>query len=148
MNTTTETFTLQRHRRTFTLDDGRSTLHLGRAPKHGDVTTAAGTWPVRILSFRGLAAEAGDFLRLHPKGAVLPDGPARWTVHRHSAELSRGGARIVVRESGWFRKTATVEVTGAWADLDLVVLTACFAVLARQRRRVMLMTAVAASNHG
>ncbi|TQS45582.1 hypothetical protein [Cryptosporangium phraense] len=140
--------TLTKHGRTYHLAK-TSTLHLGRSPRHGDITTPAGTWPVEVTKFRGVAVRAGNSVRLDPAGAMLPDGPAQWKPGRHSAELTRDGARIVVRESGWFRKTATVEVSGAWADRDLVVLTACFAVLAQARRRQRTMIAVAAAtSHG
>lgn len=150
---------LTKHRRTYTLGGAR--LQLGRSLRHGSIDTAGTTWPVEVVSFRKLAVTtgagapgdtvtggAGGTVTLCPSGAVLPDGPARWEVSRKSVSVVRNGARIDVREEGHFRKTTTVEVTGAWADRDLVVLTAAFALLARQRRRRMIMMMAAANNHG
>jgi hypothetical protein len=136
---------LTQHHRTYTLNG--STLQLARSPRHGSIVTSHGTWPVQVVRWRGLAVEAEGAVRLESSGAVVPDGPARWEVTGNSVSVARDGARIVVREKGFLRKSTTVEVTGEWADRDLVVLTACFALVARRRRRKIMMI-VAASSHG
>jgi len=42
-----------------------------------------------------------------------------------------------------------IDVTGAWADLELVALTAAFALLTRRHRRMVMMMVVAgATGHG
>ncbi|MFG1921024.1 hypothetical protein [Cryptosporangium sp. NPDC048952] len=136
---------LTKHRRTYTLGD--STVQLGRSPRHGSISLAGRTWPVSVSSFRRLAVSAGA-VQLGPSGAVLPDGPAGWEVTRRSVSVVRNGARIDVREEGFLRKSTSVEVTGEWAHRDLVAMTAAFALLARQRRRRMIMIMAAANSHG
>ena len=138
---------LTKHGRTYTL--GGSTLQLGRSLRHGSISVGGATWPVEVTSFRKLAVSGGAF-RLDPARTVLPDGSAaRWEATRKSVAVVRNdGARIDVREEGFWRKRTTVEVTGAWAERDLVVLTACFALLARQRRRRMILIMAAANNGG
>jgi hypothetical protein len=42
-----------------------------------------------------------------------------------------------------------VEISGPWAELDLVILTACYAVLTRRRQRTFtIMAIVGATGHG
>jgi hypothetical protein len=41
-----------------------------------------------------------------------------------------------------------VDVTGDWPDADLLVLTACFAVLTRRRRRLIMAIAIATGGAG
>jgi len=41
-----------------------------------------------------------------------------------------------------------IEVTGLWTELDLVVLTACFAVMTRRRKRTFtIMAIIGATGH-
>ncbi|EXG79839.1 hypothetical protein [Cryptosporangium arvum] len=136
---------LTKHRRTYTLDGSR--VELWRSLRRGSLIIDDVVVPVEVTSFRRLAVSAGA-VRLGPSGAMLPDGPAGWEVTRRSVSVVRDGARIDVREEGFLRKTTTVDVTGEWADRELIVLTAAFALLARQRRRRMIMIVAAASNHG
>ncbi|GAA2350307.1 hypothetical protein [Dactylosporangium salmoneum] len=95
----------------------------------------------------GVVARAGGrpVVALQTSGARVPGpGPqARWSLGRHSATLTRGADRIEVR-SGWRGARLRVEVTGDWAEPELVVLTACFAVLSRRRQRLLTAMVIAA----
>ncbi|HEV7712155.1 MAG TPA: hypothetical protein VGP16_28460 [Asanoa sp.] len=153
--TTTQSLSLRKRRGAYVLDGGQSALRTGVSMRRGEISTDRGRWQVDITDFHrmGVVARAGErpVVRLHPGGSQVPGPgePAQWRLGRHSGELTRGASRIVVHPAGWFTSRLQVEVTGPWANLDLVVLTACFAILTRRRKRTFTIMAIAgATGHG
>jgi hypothetical protein len=75
---------------------------------------------------------------------------ACWVITRnlraYKGTLTRGGDTIVIVLPALSGGLA-IELTGDWERRDLVVLTACFALLARRRRDIAIMMAVN-SSHG
>ncbi|MFI5912583.1 hypothetical protein [Dactylosporangium sp. NPDC051541] len=127
---------------------GGAALHTrGVSMRRGVLRTAAGDFDLEPVGRHRLGAVARidgrPVVALQLDGCRVPGpgGPARWSVGRHSATLTRDGARIEVR-AGRPGGPLRVEVTGAWAEEELVVLTACFAVLSRRRQRLIVMAAV------
>ncbi|MEV4620546.1 hypothetical protein AB0J74_17790 [Asanoa sp. NPDC049573] len=151
--TTTQTMTVRKKRGAYLLDGGHSALRTGVSMRRGEISTDLGRWQVDITDFHrlGVVARAVErpVVRLHPRGSQVPGpgGPAEWRLGRHSGVLTRGASRIEVR-TGWPGSGVRVEVTGPWVDLDLVVLTACFAILTRRRKRTFTMMAIAAATSG
>ncbi|WP_433605860.1 hypothetical protein ACQP2P_28505 [Dactylosporangium sp. CA-139114] len=131
-----------------------ATLRTRGSMRHGALHTDAGDFELEPTDRRrlGVVARAGGrpVATLHPAGARVP-GPGgdavRWRLGRHSGTLTRGDARIEVR-AGWPGRPLRVEVTGDWAELDLVVLSACFAVLTRRRQRLLTAIAIAGATGG
>ncbi|MEU7872373.1 hypothetical protein [Dactylosporangium sp. NPDC049140] len=127
---------------------GDATLHTRGSMRRGTLRTAAGDFDVEATDRRrlGVAAriDGRPVVALRPDGARVPGagGAVRWSLGRHSATLTRGEARVHV-QSGWRGARLRVEVTGDWAEADLVVLTACFAVLTRRRQRLITAMAIA-----
>jgi len=70
-------------------------------------------------------------------------GLARWTIRRrwkaYEGVLSRPDASITLRLTPFTGRRCDVEVNGHWDQRDLVVLTACFALLVRRRRDQIIM---------
>ncbi|WP_433125125.1 hypothetical protein ACQPWW_21825 [Micromonospora sp. CA-240977] len=138
----------------FVLDSGagpRASLRTGWTLRCGEIRTGSGLWTVEPTDRRRIGvtarAEHGAAVRLDPRRSHVPGpgGVARWSPGRRGGELTRDGHRIAVRLSAGPRGPIHVDVTGEWAELDLVVLTACFALLTRRRRRTLLMMAVMGS---
>jgi hypothetical protein len=134
---------------------GAATLSTRGSMRRGTLHTAAGDFAVEPTDRRrcGVTArvEGRPVVVLRPDGCRLPGpgGVARWSLGRHSATLTRGADRIEVR-AGWPGRPLRVEVTGEWPEPELVVLTACFAVLTSRRRRLITAMAIAAASgaHG
>ncbi|HTF07553.1 MAG TPA: hypothetical protein VK659_05200 [Asanoa sp.] len=152
---TTQSLTVRKRRGAYLLDGGRSALRTGVSMRRGEMSTDQGRWQVDITDFHrlGVVARAGErpVVRLHPQGSQVPGPgePAQWRLGRGSGVLTRGASRIAVHQAGWPGSPVRVEVTGPWADLDLVVLTACFALLTRRRKRTFTIMAIAgATGHG
>jgi hypothetical protein len=53
-----------------------------------------------------------------------------------------------VRLPGRLGGPIRVDVTGEWVELELVVLTACFALMSRRRRRTLIMMAAVSAGSG
>ena len=152
---TTHSLTVRKRRGAYKLEGGRAALKTGVSMRRGEITTESGQWQVDITDFHrmGVVARAGErpVVRLHPRGSQVPGAgvPAQWRLGRNSGVLTRGASRIAVRQGGWPGSGIRVEVTGPWAELDLVVLTACFAILTRRRKRTFTIMAIAgATGHG
>lgn len=97
----------------------------------------------------------GPVLRLHAGPVVLPgmSEPAQWQPSRtfgaYKGVLVRGASMIAVRQAALPGSPVRITVTGSWLHLDLIVLTACFAVMARRRRDHLIALRVAAmTSHG
>jgi hypothetical protein len=102
-----------------------------------------------------VTAGEGDrpLVRLSRAASVVP-GPeldASWVITRnlraYKATLTRGGETMVIRLPALSGRRLAIELAGDWERRDLVVLTACFALLARRRRDIAIMMAVS-SSHG
>ncbi|MGN9810061.1 hypothetical protein ACTMSW_11970 [Micromonospora sp. BQ11] len=150
--------TVRRHDGAFLLDGhggAPARLRTGWTWRCGEIHTGDATWTVTPTDRHriGVAAdgEHGRVVLLDPRGSRLPGpgGPARWSPGRHRGELSRDGNHLVVRLPAWPRGAVRVDVTGTWYALELVVLTACFAMMTRRRRRTLTIVAiVGATGHG
>ncbi|GIF46363.1 hypothetical protein DFJ67_4980 [Asanoa ferruginea] len=151
---TTQSLSLRKRRGAWVLDGSHSALRTGVSMRRGEISTDWGRWQVDITDFHrtGVVARAGErpVVRLHPNGTQVPGPgePAQWRLSRHSGELIRGQSRIVVHPAGYFTSRLQVEVTGPWANLDLVALTACFAILTRRRKRTFTIMAIAGATGG
>ncbi|MDG9677139.1 hypothetical protein [Micromonospora sp. DH14] len=139
----------------FVLDPGsRASLRTGWTWRCGEIRTGTGRWTVEPTGRRriGFAArgEHGVPVRLDPGRSHVPGpgGVARWTPGHCGGELVRDGHRLAVRLPGRRGGPIRVDVTGEWAELELVVLTACFALMSRRRRRTLIMMAVVSGAGG
>jgi len=121
--------------------------------RRGEIRIDDRVWSVHPTDPRriGVVAQprsgAGPTVRLQPGGSLVPAGPAQWRLgHRHG-ELECGSA--VLRISTPRRGPVRVEVIGEWDCLELIVLTACFAIATRRRQRTLTNIAiVGATGHG
>jgi hypothetical protein len=138
-------------------EDGRvcASLRVGWPVRRGEISIAHDTISVRRRLGGQVRAGDGDqsLVRLARTASVVP-GPepdASWAISRnrggYTGTLIRGGATMAIRLSGLSARRFAVELTGDWERRDLVLLTACFALLARRRRDLALMMAVS-SSHG
>jgi hypothetical protein len=134
---------------------GAAVLETRGSMRRGRVHTATGEFDLETTDRRrlGVVARVGGrpVVVLDPAGARVPGagpGPsATWTLGRHCATLTRGADRVDVRAEwpGWALR---VEVDSTWDEPDLVVLTACFAVLSRRRQRLITAIAIASARPG
>ncbi|MEE6262660.1 hypothetical protein [Plantactinospora sonchi] len=145
---TTSTLTVRKRRGAYVLAGHPSALRTGVSMWRGEISTAAGSFEVTSTDRHRLGAVARvagrPVVQLHPGESRVPGpgGPAHWSPGRCSGVLTRGANRIGVSQAGWPGAPVRVEVTGTWAELDLVVLSACFAVLSRRRRRTFTIMAI------
>jgi hypothetical protein len=151
------TLILRRRRRAWHLEgtDRDAWLRTRHGMFHGEIQVDAQSWSIEVTDRRriGAVVRAGDrpVVRLHPHQTFLPGpgGPVRWAPHWHHGSLTRDAARIHLQLSAWPRGRVGIEATGDWAELELVALTAAFALLTRRHRRMVLMMAViGATGHG
>ncbi|MEH1164159.1 hypothetical protein V6V47_02085 [Micromonospora sp. CPCC 205539] len=145
------TSTVRKQDGVFVLDSAagpRASLRTGWTRRCGEIRTAAGIWTVRPTDRRRIGftahAEHGVAVRLDPRRSHVPGpgGVARWAPGRCGGELVRDGQRLAVRLPGRSGGPIRVDVTGVWAEVELVTLTACFALLSRRRQRTLIMMAV------
>ncbi|MET8360960.1 hypothetical protein [Micromonospora sp. NPDC005171] len=139
----------------FVLDSGPgASLHTGWTWRCGEIRTGAGRWTVEPTGRRRIGftahGEHGVPVRLDPGRSHVPGpgGVARWSPGRCGGELVRDGHRLAVRLPGRLGGPIRVDVTGEWAELELVVLTACFALMSQRRRRTLIMMAVVSAGSG
>lgn len=144
---------VQRRGGAFVLGD--ATLRTGWTWRRAEIRVGDQTWTVGPTDRRriGVAAHAanGVAVRLHPQSSQVPGpgGVARWRPGRRGGELSRDDRRIQVRIPRFSRGSVEVTVTGDWPHLELVVLTAMFALMTQRRRRTLITIAiVGATGHG
>jgi hypothetical protein len=130
-------------------DQGRE-LALLRAPcdvGRGQIRTGNGTSIVLRHGWRRVIASDGGhpMVLLDRNGALVPGtgGAAQWTIRRrwkaYQGILTRADASITLRLAPLSGRRCEVEACGDWKQRDLVVLTACFALLARRRRDQIIM---------
>ena len=132
-----------------------ATLRVGWPVRRGEISNEQDSWPVRLHGWAQVTAGEGDapLVRLSRAASVVP-GPepdARWVITRnlraYHGTLTRGSETIVIRLPALSGRRFDVELTGNWERRNLVVLTACFALLARRRRDIAMMIAIS-SSHG
>lgn len=152
---TATTLTVRKHAGAYVLDGRPASLRTGVSMRRGEIHTAAGTYAVDPTDFHriGVVARAGQrpVVRLHPHRSQVPGpgGTPRWSLGRGGGVLTRDASRLGVRQACWPGAPVRVEISGPWAELDLVILTACFAVLTRRRQRTFtIMAIVGATGHG
>ena len=133
---------------------GWATLRAGWPVRRGVISIDGDSWPVRRHIRGQISAGPVDqpLVRLSPAASVVP-GPepaASWAITRnrggYQGTLIRGGETIVIRLPGLSARRFEIELTGDWERRDLVLLTGCFALLARRRRDLAIMIAVSGSH--
>jgi hypothetical protein len=140
------------------LGTASATLRTRGGMRRGTVALAGGTaaLPVTVNDFwcSGVTLGPPDaaIVRLAPGRAFAPGGPVEWRMERtfrgHVATVGRGTDRISVRQAAFFGARIEIEVIGDWARLDLVALSACFAVMSRRRgQRLRTLAVVGAIGH-
>jgi hypothetical protein len=146
-------------RREYQLTDERgrlcASLRVGWPVRPGEISIEHDTTSVRRHIGGQVIAGEGDqpLVRLSRAASVVP-GPeldARWVITRnlrtYTGTLTRGGETMVITMPALSGRRLAIELTGDWERRDLLVLTACFALLARRRRDIAIMMAVS-SSHG
>jgi hypothetical protein len=151
---TVTTLTLRKRAGAYVLDGHPASLRTGVSMRRGEIRTTAGDYHVDATDFHriGVVTRIGrrPVVRLHPHGSQVPGpgGTPRWSLGRCGGVLTRDSSRIGVHQAGWPGAPIRVEVTGPWTELDLVLLTTCFAVMTRRRKRTLtIMAIVAATGH-
>ncbi len=140
---------VQRRHSLFTF--GAATLRTGWTWRRAQIHIAERIWTVGPTDRHriGVTAHAGDSpaVRLHPQQSHVPGpgGPARWRPGHRGGELTRDDGLIRLQIPALSRGPVRVDVKGDWPDLDLVVLTAFFALMTRRRHRTLVAAAIAAA---
>jgi hypothetical protein len=133
----------------------RASLSVSWSVRRGKISTEHDTTSVRRLIRGRVIAGDGDqpVVCLSRAASIVPgpDADASWVITRnlraYKGTLTRGGDSMVIALPALSGCRLAIAVTGGWERRDLVVLTACFALLARLRRDVAIMMAVN-SSHG
>jgi hypothetical protein len=146
------TLTMRKMRGVYVLNGHDAQLQTGWTMRRGEIRVDGRVWTVTPTDRHRIGvcahAEHGVAVRLDPRQSHVPGpgGPVRWEAGRNRAVLARDGNRISVRTG---RRSARIEVTGSWPELELVALTACFALMTRRRLRTLTIIAiVGATGHG
>ncbi|GIH06089.1 hypothetical protein Rhe02_41560 [Rhizocola hellebori] len=130
---------------------GAAALRTGWTWRRAQIRVGERIWAVEPTGRHriGVTAHAGNSpaVRLHPQQSHVPGpgGPVSWRCWHRGAELTRDDGRIRLEISAFARGPVRVDVTGDWPDLDLVVLTAVFALMTRRRHRTLIIAAIAAA---
>ena len=129
-------------------EDGRSlgSLEAGWTLRRARIRTKDGAWAIQRRGWERVRVDADDGLTvsLGPDQISVPgpDPQPTWTTRRERGSwhgsLRRGSADIEVRLTAPGAREGQVFVTGEWEHLDLVILLACFALVLRHRRRVVV----------
>lgn len=145
---TTTVLTLHKHRGAYAFEGSPASLRTGVSMRCAALRIADRGYDVDVTDCHrlGVVTRAGQrpVAWLHPHGSQVP-GPGEtphWRLGRSGGVLTRGSCRIAVRQAGWPGAPVRVEITGVWAELDLVVLTACFALMTRRRKRTLTIMAI------
>jgi hypothetical protein len=132
-----------------------ASLRVGWPVRRGEISIEQDSWPVRRHVWGQVTAGEGDgpLVRLSRAASVVPgpEADARWEITRtlraYQGTLTRGSETIVIHLPALSGRRFAIELTGGWERRELVVLTACFALLARRRRDIAIMMAIS-SSHG
>ncbi len=129
-------------------EDGRSrgSLEAGWTFRRARISTTDGSWAIQRRGWQQVKVEADDGLTASfgPDQISVPGpGPQpTWSTSRERGSwhgsLRRGAADIDVQLTAPTARAGRVLVTGEWEHLDLVILVACFALVLRHRRRVVV----------
>lgn len=155
------TLKLHKRRGRYVLDGlgttATATLRARGGMRHGEVSTPAGALPISVNDFFRTGATLGPghaaLIRLDGNSAYVGGTPVRWssgpTFRRYYGTVSRGADRITVSQPAFVGRPIRVEVVGDWPQLELVVLTACFAVMSRRRGdKLRQIAVIGATGHG
>jgi hypothetical protein len=132
-----------------------ASLRVGWPARRGEISIEQDSWPVhRHVRGQVTAGESDEpLVRLSRADSLVP-GPepdANWVITRklgtYHATLTRASANIVIDLPALSGRRFALKLTGDWERRDLVLLTACFALLARRRRDIAIMIAIS-SSHG
>jgi hypothetical protein len=131
-----------------------ASLRVGWLVRRGEISTEQGAWSVRRYG-RGRVRTGEDdqpLVTLSGAASVVP-GPApdaHWSIMRnrraYTGTLIRNDETIVIRAPALSGRQFAIELTGDWEQRDVVVLTACFALLARRQRDLAIMIAISSSH--
>ena len=147
---TTFTITTGRRRGDYVLRDGyghsRGSLEAGWTLRRARIKTRDGSWAVRRCGWQQVKVDAAEGLivGLGPDQISVPGSGPRptWTTRREPGSwhgfLRRGSATIDVRLTAPGAREGQVLVTGEWEQLDLVILSTCFALVLQHRRRAVV----------
>ncbi|WP_329168047.1 hypothetical protein OG709_28300 [Streptomyces sp. NBC_01267] len=154
------TLTLTKSHGSYVLEGtaGDASLETGKSMRRGEITVSGRTLPVEVNNPRRTGITVGGsspVLRLDHQDSFLPgSGKAvQWELSRsfrgYRAAVVSGGDRIDLWLPKFHGKSVEVKVDGDWDQLELVALSACFAVLSRRRGDAFRAMAVAgATGHG
>jgi hypothetical protein len=155
--TTTTTLVLRKHHAEYSMEGASSRLRARGGMRRGVINTVAGSLPIAVNDFWRCGVTLGTVgdpvLRLTADTAFVPDGPVRWSTGRtfrsYHAAVSRGADQISVKQPAFVGRPIRIEVVGHWEHLDLVVLSACFAVMSRRRfEQLRRLAVIGATGHG
>ncbi|MEY9877786.1 hypothetical protein ABH931_007310 [Streptacidiphilus sp. MAP12-33] len=145
----------------FVLDGSPSAASLRphRGLRGAEITVDGRTVAIGPTDHRPCGVVTADgLLRLHPQDGRTPAGePVAWSLRpergSYRAAVVRAGQgdddRIDLRLPRLGGRVVEISVSGAWADLELLVLAASFALLARRRGdRVRAAIVAGAIGHG
>jgi len=132
-----------------------ASLRGGWPVRRGEISIEQDSWPVRRHMWGQVTAGEGDqpVVRLSRAASVVPgrEPDASWAITRnrggYKGTLTRGDETIVILLPALSERRFAIQLTGDWERRRLVILTACFALLARRRRDIAIMIAVS-SSHG
>lgn len=138
-------------------ENGRpaATLRVGWPVRRGEISTEHNTWSVHRETRGQVTTGERDqpLVRLSRATSIVP-GPqpdACWSITRnrraYTGTLTRNDETIVIRLPALSGRRLAIELTGDWEHRDVVILTGCFALLARRRRDIAIMIAIS-SSHG
>lgn len=140
---------VQRARYALTDDEGRqlALLWVRSDVGCGEIQTEHGIWTVRRHGWRRVLAGDIDhpLIQIDPDGALVPGAStaARWSIRRlwrvYEGTLATADRSITLRLAPFSGRSCQVEISGQWEQRDLVILTACFGLLARRRRDTIIM---------
>ena len=120
------------------------------ATTSGQLRTIEGVWPIARDRRRWWEITAGDhedpIVKLGRESATIKGqaGSIPWEIRgrfsRVHVILGAYQRTIVLDAAGWRAPTAELQITGTWEHRDLVVLTCFFALIARRRRSIILLS--------
>lgn len=124
----------------------RGSLEAGWTLRRARIETSDGSWAVQRRGWQQVEVDAdhGPTVSFGPDQISVPGpGPQpTWSTSRERGSwhgsLRRGSAVIDVRLTAPGAREGQVSVTGEWEQLDLIILIACFALVLRHRRRVVV----------
>lgn len=132
----------------------RASLRVGWLLRRGEISIDDDTTSVRRHVGGKVTAGEGDrpLVRLSRTRSLIPgyESEASWVISRnlraYQGTLTQGEHTMVTCLPTRSGHRFAIHLTGDWERRELVVLTACFALLARRRRDITIMMAVSSSH--